>query len=398
MIGIFPGEGLHMVWRVFFIGPMSDDYAGHIERLRDYFVDRLTRVRGYARVDGEKSRGVVLEKDEDRVFVIIPSEHEVVGNIPTNVFHQIDIADMVIADLSGKRAPVVYELAMAHALGIDTILVGDTADQLFYLQHYRFSRVDFQADVWSSPSLDNHIDLWLDNRLKRPNASNPIHEFYGAPLLDISAASGLAAGFFDNFARPVLGSGTIVERREVSVKHPTLGWLGRKTRQTVETSRPLKGLIVARPRLLTQEIVQFETELFRSLEKSFEPELSRFKNSHVYISINKHDGGKRTPFFVVNDYAIDVPRTMFSMKFSRRLERLRALALEPYVDLNMQNVLIECFFDSVLKRITNHRELKIKLEARQIEFHVGTAEQIPEIIKTGRSDTLSFLTDATPRE
>lgn len=376
-----------MDWRVFIIGPMNDEYEGHIERLRDYFVKRLINVRKYRRAGGAHSLGTTLEKTEgkvvNRVIVMTPDEHEMAGNIPMNVFHQIDNADLVIADLSGKRAAVVYELAFAHALGIETILVGDNDDQLFYLKQYRFNKVNFKKKVASS-TLDGHIDLWLDKRRKLPNAPNPIHEFYGAPLLDISTASGLAAGFYDNFARPVLTSGVIVERRQVSQKN-------RPSVSTVEESRPIKGLIVARPLSLRQEIRAFENELSESLQKSFKKKLMRGKPGELFIGIDKNEGGIRTPFFVVNDYVIDVPRTMFSMKFSRRLERLRGAG--PQIDQNMQQVLIECFFHSLLNRIDQYRELQVRIRSGEIEFHIGTANQIAEIIKTGRSEALLFLKD-----
>ena len=44
-----------------------------------------------------------------------------------------------------------------------------------------------------------------------PHRENPLHDFYEAPLLDISSASGLAAGFYANFARPILDGGFIVD-------------------------------------------------------------------------------------------------------------------------------------------------------------------------------------------
>jgi hypothetical protein len=379
-----------MDWRVFLIGPMNDDYPGHIERIRDYVVDRLMNVHAYRRCDESVPHRVVMEtgsgESTSRVIVITPVEHEVPGSIPANVFHQIDNADLVIADLSGTRPAVVYELAFAHALGIETILVGGNGDKVFYLKQYRFSAFDFQTAGAASPALNNHFDTWLDKRHKVHDAPNPIHEFYGAPLLDISAAGGLAAGYFDNFARPVLGSGVIVERAEVVENRPSLGWLGMKTRRIVETKRPLKGLIVGKPSSLTQEIVEFERELNYALEASLAGEMVRGKSGKLFIELQGEEG-IRVPFVCVRDYVIDVPRTMFSMKLSRRLERLSSLDLEPAIDRNMQHILIEYFFYSLMKRIQNSRELKIKLAEKQIEFHVATPAEIAEIIKTGRNDT-----------
>ena len=141
-----------------------------------------------------------LERNGERVEVYTPSESLTTDDIPHDVFHQIDNADLIIADLSGNRGAVVYELAFAHALGIVTILVSRPADEIFfYSKMYHLNRVDFRADPLIGPSLDKAIDSWVRTRRKLHIAPNPLHKFYEAPLLDISAASGLAAGFYSNF-------------------------------------------------------------------------------------------------------------------------------------------------------------------------------------------------------
>jgi hypothetical protein len=369
-----------MEWRVFFIGPMSEEegYANHLEILRGFFVDRLTGEHGYA-VDGERQGGtVVLRKGDDAVAAVIASEQDLRDDIPTNVFHQIDNADLVVADLTANRPSVVYELAMAHALGIETILVGSPETQSFYFSQIRFNGIDFRADRGAPESLNREIDGWVEERRKSHHARNPLSKFYGAPLFDISAASGLAAGFYDNFARPILVSGEIVERRPIG------GWRGVFGPKESETTRPLRGFIVLRPDRLTDKIPDIEARLAKSLEGHFGPgEVLPGKAGQLFVRLA--DRSSRIPFFLVRDYMIDIPRTMFSLRLSRRLVRLQGLAGVPRtLDQNMQDVLIERFFRNVVAMVQENDDIRDK----GIAFGVGKLEEIPALIEAGGTGSL----------
>jgi hypothetical protein len=380
-----------MAWRVFFIGPMSEPFAEHIRKLQDYLVEHLKDRYGYATVSA--AAGTVLKNAVgDTIHVLTPDRPSSLADIPTNVFHEIDSADLVIADLSGNRPAVVYELAMAHALGVETILVGGRETQTFYFSQIRFHEVNFELEPVSSKTLRQAIDLWMTTRLKLRVAENPFQNFYRAPLLDISAASGLATGFYDNFARPILVHGKIVERRL------TRRWLGWGPRRNDESTRDLKGLIVLHPEELTAEIPNVETNLERVLNEEFPGEVLRGRPNHLFIRVTPESskGSKdkqtneesRIPFFLVKDYVIDIPRTMFSLKLSHRLRRLSKWRdRETLLDQNMQDVLIECFFDNLKELIRLDRTI----QERGIGFHIGKAEELGEIIRTGKSRTFPSL-------
>jgi hypothetical protein len=296
------------------------------------------------------------------VVVVTPVEEASPGSIPTNVFHQIDNADLIIADLTGNRPAVVYELALAHALGVETILVGGSKTEMFYVSQIRFNRFDFRAAQAVSEDLNRMIDGWVKTPKKHRAVSNPFNDFYGAPLVDISAASGLAAGFYDNFARPILTDGVIVEA--LSDK---------------ETTRPLKGLLVLRPDSLAAEIPRVESDLRTSLDKSFPEEVRRGTPNQLFIRVGPKEGS-RIPFFLIRDYVIDIPRTMFSMKLSHRLKRLKDRRAPDRVLDNMQHVLIECFFENLRKLIKDDRTI----QAKEIAFHIGTPKELTRIIKKTR--------------
>ena len=86
----------------------------------------------------------------------------------------------------------------------------------------------------------------------------------------------------------------------------------------------------------------------------------------------------------MNGYVIDIPRTIFSLKLSRRLGRLAEVPkIAMALDENMQYILIEEFFDNLRRFIRADRTI----QARGIEFHVGTADEMTEIIRTGKSET-----------
>jgi len=366
-----------MEWRVFFIGPMEQrrkpgkgsakrvDYGSHLPRLHAYLVDHLINVHKYELFEGNRDKSATLKKEGEKIITITPSNLYGSYDIPTNVFDTIDDADLIIADLSGNRPPVIYELAFAHALGIRTIVVGGPQEITFYFSHTRFAEVDFQASEITSADFNGQIDAWINNRNKRFDSPNPLTDFYGAPLPDISAATGLAAGFYDNFARPILTNGNIVFRKEA----------------TVEEIRPLKGFIVVRPENLDLRPYQVEENLEATLRSKYSAdEVKRGKAGEVFIRVGREgEYETRIPFFLVKDFMIDIPRTMFSLALSPRLNA--KTKRDRLLRNNMERVLIERFFEGVKKFLSGDRNV------RQEKFHIGSVEEIPSIIETGESKT-----------
>jgi hypothetical protein len=374
-----------MEWRIFFIGPMGNDapakkavkthdYHTHLPKLSKYLVEYLKINHGYKELPEKKHvltmgnaiGSISLRKGKDKIIVLNPFNLYGHGSIPETVFDAIDDADLIIADLSGNKPAVIYELAFTHALGIETILVGAPETRNFYLSQTKFVNIDFQADSISSTDLGGAITSWLKNRNKRFEAINPLQQFYGAPLPDISAANGLAAGYYDNFARPILTGGKIVfcEPNEDGV--------------VSEKKIAPKGFIVLRPENLSLSIRELEEELEKRLIAHFSnDEVKRGRAGVVFIET---ENGQRLPFCVVKDYLIDVPRTIFTLAISPRLNRSsRSQSLSD----NMQGVLIGRFFENIKKYLA--ADLNIK-ERRKF-FHFGPIEEITTIIETGKSGT-----------
>ena len=395
-----------MEWRIFFIGPMSDenptdDYKSHLPKLHKYIVSHLetreytqTNLKGHTPTQGSHVKKVSLERDRDKITVFTPFNLHDSGDIPDEVFYAIDHSDLIIADLSDNRPPVIYELAFVHALGIETILVGGPETISFYFSHTKIFNIDFRAETISSPDLDARIDSWLDKKKKLFNSTNPLQKFYRAPLPDISAARGLAAGFYDNFARPILTGGKIVHREQISSEgsakagddnsHLSL-WrrllrtFGRpaKKEEVSEKISELKGLIVLRPENFASSINEMKIALEEHLNSRFPGEVKRGGPGKIFI---KTDEGERTAFFLVRDYLIDIPRTMFSLILSPRLERYTE---DKSLKSDMEGVLINRFFESVKDYLMHDTNIKEKRK----KFHFGSVEEIPSIIETGESKT-----------
>lgn len=346
------------------------DYSSHLPKLHAYLIDYLTKERGYKLTSGDRIKGATLEKRGERIITLTPSGLYGPSNIPTNVFDTIDDSDLVIADLSGNKPAVVYELAFCHALGIRTIVVGGSKERSFYFSQMRFAEVAFQDEQLSSDDLNGQIDSWLKGRNKRFDSSNPLTDFYGAPLPDISAATGLAAGFYKNFARPILVNAEIVYKS----KHDG----------SEEPQRPA-GLIVLRPKDFAQKRSEVKEALWKQLVSSFpEEKVMSGDSGEVFIRL-KEDNQIRTEFFLVDGYLIDVPRTMFSLDLSPRLsiKRDKALKSKDKALRNMEGVLIERFFEAVKRYLERDANIDERM------FHVGSIREIPSIIKKRKSKTWS---------
>ena len=61
-----------------------------------------------------------------------------------------------------------------------------------------------------------------------------------------------------------------MERRQVVEKHEKWGWLGLKQSGQAEASRPLSGMIVIRPKVLTIPISEVENEVQKTLAREFD--------------------------------------------------------------------------------------------------------------------------------
>ncbi len=150
------------------------------------------------------------------------SQPEIVHNILT----LLDSADLTVFDLTHKegnpdRANVFYELGLVHSLGIPALLViKDGHDVPFYAETTTQYRVaDFElatlAKALRAP-LREFLDL--DNRTTS-FTNDRVSQFYGLPIVDISAAVGIATGYYYNFISRLITEGGFISSYPDLIKH-----------------------------------------------------------------------------------------------------------------------------------------------------------------------------------
>lgn len=273
---------------VFVIGPMGNDKdvpqeeggqrsLGRFMRRRQSLQRTQVPISAHTGNIGDAARSVLrsLELTERQFDIYVPQQL-VSAAIKDDVFHRIDMADFGIADISTTSRNVMYEIAYFNALGTPLVLIdyiGTTPP--FYLTQQRILRVpDFTVQNLAS-QLEPVLRAYFggdDVNL----SDNPITQFYNAALVDISAATGAAVGFFENFAYHVLVQGSVLtenpEIKELVIIKPerindfqhdnsrVRTWLQQAKRLTLKAPTHPRSEVTAR--VLGNAIVDFPTPLY----------------------------------------------------------------------------------------------------------------------------------------
>jgi hypothetical protein len=177
----------------FVIGPMNDD---HMPKLRALAADIIAPILppGY----------VVKTPDQGGA-----------GNVMDQVMAACDSATLVIADMTGNNPNVLYEVGVLDSLGRlcipvkpkpevqkdeDRILAGKDP-MTFDRAAYRFWVIDWDQPEATRTELKKAIDISLNDLRTGILIGNPVTNYYGAPVIDISPASGIALGYYENFVK-----------------------------------------------------------------------------------------------------------------------------------------------------------------------------------------------------
>ena len=252
----------------------------------------------------ENCRGY-LEKygvTEANVSITFPEEWKG-SSIERDVFSKLDTADLVVFNITpraGETNPspnVFYELGLVHSLGLPyLVLVQDEIEIPFYLRGIRCYTVKAFEKEELIETLHPPIENFLSDNSPFSFTENIITRFYeGLPVVDISAAVGLATGYYMNFVRRILKDGGFISHYPDKIKR----------------------LIVVRP------ISVFNT---------YEEDVSAMKDKLIAAGyelileklapiLSDKDGG--IWFEHINGTVIDIPRTIYPLKRSPRLLSLR---------------------------------------------------------------------------
>ena len=188
---------------IFIGGPMGGDrkdpgglpFAAHIGNMH----------KALARIADE------INQEQSIVLVKVHTpELDDAGMISARVFGLIDTAELGVMDVSAGSPSVMYELAMLHALGIPTIpVVFREADGTRRVPYYLKDTYQAVVEGFDQDTLYATLGPKVRNVITGCAAGadptlNPMTAYYGLPLVDISASTGLATGYFHNFLRHLL--------------------------------------------------------------------------------------------------------------------------------------------------------------------------------------------------
>lgn len=253
----------------------------------------------------EKKCKELLEKHgviDKNIAITFPEEWKG-SSIERDVFSKLDTADLVVFNITpreGETNPspnVFYELGLVHALGLPyLVLVQDGVDIPFYLRGIRCYPVKTFEEKELVKVLRQPIQNFVSDDSPYSFTDNIISNFYeGLPVVDISAAVGLATGYYMNFVRRILKDGGFISHYPEKIKR----------------------LIVVRP-----------ISVFDTYEEDVNAMKAKLKEAGFDLVTEKlapiaSDKDGAIWFDHYNGTVIDIPRTIYPLKRSPRLLSLR---------------------------------------------------------------------------
>jgi nucleoside 2-deoxyribosyltransferase len=222
------------------------------------------------------------------------------SEIVANILGLLDTADLVVFNLTPKqenpdRANVFYELGLVHALGIPAMLVvqEDTVVP-FYAQSTQQYRVrEFSVEALTD-ALRSPIRSFLDFENEESTTTfvnDRVTQFYRLPIVDISAAVGLATGYYFNFLSRLITEG---------------GFLA-------EYPGTIRAVVYVRPSSI-QSTYEADQERLRAALEGEGLQLETRK-----LDPPKSDEKGPIWFDHVDGIVLDVPRTIYPLRRSPRL-------------------------------------------------------------------------------
>lgn len=296
-------------------------------------------------------------------------EHWQDGEIIKGILTRVDIADLVIVNLTPKDGPghppspnVFYELGLVHALGLPVIFVAQTGSETpFYIVTNRAHFLQDFSEEEIKNTLRPLLLSFLDPADFTDFADNRISQFYGGlPIIDISAAVGLATGYYYNFVGRLLTNGGIISHNKDKVKR----------------------LIIVRPHNIMNSYDEEKDRLQEILSRAG---FTLQEERGLVVPPGDDKGGIWV--YHVNGIIIDLPRTIYPLKISPRLLSLqersgtRSMASGASDDYkNHLRQLSERLLDRVQNAIMYHAN-KEGERFRHHLLHFATMEEVPGLLR-----------------
>jgi nucleoside 2-deoxyribosyltransferase len=339
------------------LGPMGENDYGPTSTIP--IRDALTGL-----LDESDFQDLLTRYSIEDVAVHVP-EGQNQPEIFQNVLRHLDTADLIVFNLNQKqsnpdRANVFYELGLVHSLGIPCFLVVQEGVEVpFYVQGTTQYRVlDFAPETLVDALRDPLADF-LDTDKSLTNFINDrVTQFYGLPVVDISAAVGLATGYYENFlSRLLTESGFLSEHSDF-----------------------IKAVVYVRP----TSIRSTYQEDFQQLQRVLAQEGLRLERKQLQPP--KTDNKGPIWFEHVDGIILDVPRTIYPLRRSPRLiafmERNREVSGQvARRRFDQRQGQIE---ENLLDRVENALRYHIRFDGRPLReslLHFTTVEEAPATVR-----------------
>jgi len=318
---------------VFVLGPMGRQEDG-----RMVVASHTLQIRSIVDDIGER---LAAELGREDVLSVRAPESDEPNLIVPHVMDNIEDADLVVIDLSGKRPDVLYEAGLIHALGLPYLMVFDDATDTLPF-YFRETNVigEFVFQDRFDPDLLSHATLRrrLGEAVGSPDALarlavNRISDYYGYPIVHISAPTGLAVGYYMNMVLRFikqdgfLGENPVYLAQEIDFTGRALDGDDDEAVRVEQTERQ------ERRRVKLRELVVVIPP--RDLKDTFEQDMATMKEKldargwavdRVSI-LERPEATNRFGFggMVLRQdpgIVLDIPRTLYTLRRSPRVRRL----------------------------------------------------------------------------
>ena len=340
------------------LGPMGEDDAGPTSTLpiRDALEALLTEDEVQALLD---ERAIVSTD------IRVP-EGQSQAEIVENVLSLLDTADLVVFNLTPKasnpdRANVFYELGLVHALGIPSMaVVLDSAAVPFYAWTMSQSRVpDFEVET-----LADALRAPLRDFLRREVSfvNDRVSQFYrNVPIVNISAAVGLAAGYYFNFLARLITEGGFLGHYPDAYRH----------------------VVYVRP---------------SSLETTYQADQERLRQALGEEGMTLETGGtlaaipsdNKGPIWYdhVGDVVVDIPRAIYPLRRSPRLLSFLARRPSSAAQTEAYEQRLQQIGESLLSDVENALRYQVREDGPRVRadiLHFTTIEEAPALVQRLRT-------------
>lgn len=374
--------------RLLVLGPMRSEDGKAVSETRTTQLVEL--VKSIVAKIGRTSNVTVDGPDNNPYADIIPG-----------IMAKIERADLAICDLTNVSGNVMYEVGLVNALGLPFINVTSTRELPFYMAHTKSVTELKLAQVYDPEALGHknllkHLKDFLDALQNkgaggaRPEhfATNPVSAYFDdLPIVDISAPTGLAAGYWNMAVRRFAGEGGYFQAPKQSDAIP-------KPKDGIDATLPM-------PLKMGYFIAVYPAD---SLQKSQEAEWARLlafletrKLCLVEGKIPSMDTDEQRPFFakflarknsdgtyvvIKPGIVVDIPTTLFALQYSPRIMTIRKQYRDP-ADRAFRDELIHRRYKDMMARFERVlHSIKDMLGAKGFDdqVQVVTLEELPALL------------------